>query len=387
MESSFRLGRIAGIEIGVHYTWLLAFGLVTWSLAHNMFPASYPRWDQRTYWLVAAIAALLLFGCVLVHELSHSFVARARGMPVAGITLFIFGGVSHIRGEAEKPGDEFWMALVGPLSSFGLAALAWLLLSAMGGGRSPLAAVLEYLAYVNVLLGVFNLIPGFPLDGGRVLRSLLWAVMHDLRRATRIATRIGQAVAYLFILGGIALSFQGALLNGIWLIFIGWFLLNAAEASYRQLAVPRLQYRPVRALMQTRPVVVPVDLSVADLVEQYMLGQGLRAVMVADDGRIAGLVSLTDVKKLPPDQWPGTPLRAVMTPSAHLVVVTPETSLQEALARLAERDVNQLPVVSEGSLVGMLSRADVIGFLQIYQDLGIAGRDGSPRGGPRRWLG
>ena len=375
MEGSFRLGRVAGIEISVHVTWLLAFGLVTWSLAHSLFPSNYPRWTAGTYWLVAAIAALLLFVCVLLHELSHALVARARGLPVAGITLFIFGGVTNIQGEAEEPGDEFWMAFVGPLTSFALAGAAWLLLRASGGGRTPVAAVLDYLAYVNLALAIFNLIPGFPLDGGRVLRSVLWAVTHDVRRATRIASRVGQGVAYLFILGGIILSVQGALLNGIWLVFIGWFLLNAAETSYRQAVAARLQRPQVATLMRPQPVVVPAGLSIASLVEQYMLGQGVRAVIVGEDGRIVGLVSLTDVKRVPTAEWATTPLRAVMTPAANLVVVTPESSLQEALVRLAERDVNQLPVVRDGVLVGMLSRADLIQFLHRHHTPGAA--DGS----------
>ena len=188
MDSSFRLGRIAGIEVGIHYTWLLAVGFITWWLAGGIFPADYPRWSQQTYWTVAVIATLLLFLCVLLHELSHCVVARARGMSVAGITLFIFGGVSNIRGEAEKAGDEFWMAIVGPLTSLALAGVAWLAWLALGGGSSPLAAVLRYMANVNLLLALFNLIPGFPLDGGRVLRSVLWTITGDPRRATWVAT-------------------------------------------------------------------------------------------------------------------------------------------------------------------------------------------------------
>ncbi len=241
MKSSLRLGAIAGIEIGVHHTWLLAVGLITWSLATMLFPSYYPRWDARAYWLVGAVAALLLFVCVLLHELSHSLVARALGMPVAGITLFIFGGVSNIRGEADEPGDEFWMAVVGPLTSLALAGLAWLLALGLRHAGTPVVAVLNYLATVNFLLALFNLVPGFPLDGGRILRSLLWAVTGDLRKATRIAARIGQAIAALFISGGVVLSFQ-APLNGIWLVFIGWFLLSAAQASTRQLTPSAIGY-------------------------------------------------------------------------------------------------------------------------------------------------
>jgi Zn-dependent protease/CBS domain-containing protein len=366
MEGSLRLGRIAGIEISVHVTWLLAFGLVTWSLATSVFPMSYPRWGQGTYWVVGAISALLLFGCVLLHELSHSLVARARGMPVSGITLFIFGGVTNLHGEAERPGDEFWMAIVGPLTSFALGALAWIALHALPGGRTPLAGVLSYLAYVNVLLGLFNLVPGFPLDGGRVLRSLIWGITHDLRRSTRIASRIGQGIAILFMLFGGILILQGEPLNGGWLAFIGWFLKSAAEASYRQLVAPPRPRAPqqVESAMRPPPVTVSADLSVADLVAQHLLGREVRAVVVGEAGQIVGLVSVSDVRRLPPERWTTTPLRAIMTPAASLAVVAPESSLQEAVARFAERGVDQLPVVRNGALVGMLSRADLLRSLR-----------------------
>jgi Zn-dependent protease len=318
---------------------------------------------------------------VLLHELSHSLVARARGLPVAGITLFIFGGVSTIQGEAEEPGDEFWMALVGPLTSFAIAAAAWLLLRLMGSGRTPSAAVLNYLAYANLALGVFNLIPGFPLDGGRVLRALLWGVLHDLRQATRIAAGIGKGIAYLFIAGGVFMGFgtpffglRADVLNGIWLAFIGWFLLNAANASDRQARGRGPRRGSVAALMQAPPLVVSSDLLLGDLVSQDGLGQGVGALIVADGRRLVGLVSLSDVHQVPPERWSTTPVRAVMTPASRLATVEPESSVREALARLAERDVNQLPVIHNGVLVGMLSRADVIRFLQFEHTLG---RDGT----------
>jgi Zn-dependent protease/predicted transcriptional regulator len=364
MQGSLRLGRIAGIQIDVHVTWLLAFGLVTWSLASSVFPATYPRWGQGTYWTVGAISALLLFVCVLLHELSHSVVARARGMPVSGITLFILGGVTNLQAEAKRPADEFWMAIVGPLTSLVLGATAWLLLHLLPSGRTPLAGVLSYLAYVNLLLAGFNLVPGFPLDGGRVLRSLLWAATRDLRRATRIAARIGQGIAGLFVLVGGILVLQGEWLNGLWLGIIGWFLLKAAQTSYRQISAPSLPQQ-VEAAMRTPPIMVPADRSIADLVAEHLLGRDVRAVVVADAGQIVGLVSVSDVQRVPPEAWTSTPLRAIMTPAASLTVVEPEHSLQEAAARLDERGVNQLPVVRNGALVGMLSRADVRRFLRL----------------------
>jgi Zn-dependent protease/CBS domain-containing protein len=390
MDSSFRLGRIAGIEVGIHYTWLFALAFITWSLAGSIFPADYPRWSQQTYWTVAVIATLLLFLCVLLHELSHCVVARARGMSVAGITLFIFGGVSNIRGEAEKPGDEFWMALVGPLTSLALAAVAWLAWLAIGGGNTPFAAVLRYLANVNLLMALFNLIPGFPLDGGRVLRSVLWTITGDPRRATWVAARIGQGIAFLFILGGIFWSLQGALFSGIWLVFVGWFLLKAAETSHRQLDAPRLPRVTVGALLRTPPLTVPGSVSVGDLVGHHLPGQGVRAALVVDEGRIAGLVSLRDVTRVPADRWRATPVRAVMTPVRSLVSVGPEASIQDALALFAERDVNQLPVLQDGTVVGLLSRADVIAYLRGREehDDGAAGEpsasrpSGAPLAGP-----
>jgi Zn-dependent protease len=369
MEGSLRLGRIAGIEISVHVTWLLAFGLVTWSLAGSVFPASYARWGQGpwgqgTYWIVAAIAALLLFVCVLLHELSHAVVARSRGMPVSGITLFIFGGVTSLHGDAKRPADEFWMAIVGPLTSFVLGAAALLALQALPAGRGPVGGVLSYLAYVNLLLAIFNLVPGFPLDGGRVLRSILWALTRDPRRATRIAARIGQGIAALFVLFGGILVLQGEPLNGLWLAFIGWFLLNAAQVSYRQTTAPLLPQQ-VGAAMRTAAVAVPAGLSLADLVSEHRIGRDEPAVVMAGDGQIIGLVSVSDVQRVAPERWATTPLRAIMTPAASLAVVGPESTLQEAAARLDERGVNQLPVVRNGALVGMLSRSDLLRFLRL----------------------
>jgi Zn-dependent protease/predicted transcriptional regulator len=374
MDSSIRLGRIAGIEIGVHYTWLFAVALVTWSLAVSVYPSDYPRWGRNTYWLVAIVSALLLFACVLLHELSHSVVARARGMPVAGITLFIFGGVSNIRGEAKKPADEFWMALVGPLTSFAIAAVTLGLWLALGRGTSPPLAVLEYLARINFLLGVFNLIPGFPLDGGRVLRALLWAATGRQDQATRIAGLIGKAVAYLFIVGGIAMGLTVSPISGIWLAFIGWFLLNAAEASMQQASVPRGAEPRVSDLLRTAPFAVPTTMPVGEVVERYLRGGGARAVLVTENGRVAGLLSLSDIRHLSGNDWPALPASAVMTPAARLVTVRPDAGLREAVVALSEHEVNQLPVLDDGRMVGLLTRADVIAFLRQHTEAN--GRDG-----------
>jgi len=393
MEGSFRLGRLAGIEVGIHASWLIAFGVLTLFLAQSLAEL-FPRWSAATLWSTAAVGALLLFACVLIHELSHSLLARARGMAVGGITLFVFGGVTSLEAEAERPEDEFWMALVGPLTSFALAAAAWLLVqrfaSACGGvfgslptrGCTPAGVLLAYLAQANLLLGLFNLVPGFPLDGGRVLRALLWGLLGDLRRATRIAVWFGQGVGYLFILLGILVSLRGGLemlAHGIWLALIGWFLLNAAEASGRQ--APRRPagsgarpgamaaepwaagaVGPVVAQAMRAPVFVSAEATVGDALGT-LAAHGTRAALVLDRGQLAGLVSLSDLQRVPPLWWPTTPVRRVAVPAEALVVVAPDTQLREAVGLLAARDLNQVPVLRDGTPVGLLTRADVLRYL------------------------
>src|SRR6266705_1697893 len=231
MPGSLRLGKLAGIDIYVHFSWLIIVVLLTVSLATGWFSQLYPGWATFTYWLVGLISALLLFVSVLLHELAHSIVARARGLPVKNITLFIFGGVSNIEEEPKSPGVEFQMAVVGPLASLVIGVLAFLLLFLLGQYSSALAAILWYLGLANILLGIFNLFPGFPLDGGRVLRSIVWKIDGNLRRATRIVTVVGQIIAYLFILAGIWLFFVGYFIDGLWLGFIGWFLLSSAQSA------------------------------------------------------------------------------------------------------------------------------------------------------------
>ncbi len=371
MESSFKLGRISGIEIGIHYTWLIAFGLVAWSLAQGFFPANYPGWTPGTYWLVGVVAALALFASVLVHELSHSFVALARGHGVHSITLFIFGGVSNLKTEAEEPADEFLIAVVGPLTSFVLAALFWLADAALAAGRTPLGATLSYLAFVNALLGVFNLLPGFPLDGGRVLRSIVWGITNNLRRATEIATYIGQGMGFLMIFWGLSQILAGNFLGGMWIAFIGWFLNGAAEATRGQQALSEsLRGVRVAELMDPNPLVLPPDTSVETFVFESVLRRGRRAALVGEAGRLDGIVSITDVKELPQEEWARTPIGKIMTP-VPLKTVAPDTDVGRALQLLVDDSLNQLPVVVGNRVVGMLSRADLLRFLQLREELRI----------------
>ena len=380
MPSSITLARIAGIKIGIHYTWVFAFLLVSWSLAEGFLPSTYPGWDLATYWITGVVAALLLFASVLIHELSHSFMAIARGQEVDSITLFIFGGVSNLKAEAEDAKDEFLIAVVGPLSSFVLAAIFWAANQALAPGNTPFGAVLGYLAMINVMLGVFNLLPGFPLDGGRVLRSIIWGATGSLRRATQFASYVGQGIGFLMIFWGVSQLFAGSFLNGLWIAFIGWFLNNAAEATRQQQTVrENLGGIRVAQLMDPDPPLVDSNLSVYDFVFEQVMRAGRRAALVGRDGRLLGIVSITDAKEIPQEAWPTTPVGQIMTP-APLKVVTPDADMNRVLEMLVEGTLNQLPVVQDGRLVGMISRADVLRYLQLREELDLRRPPREPRG-------
>lgn len=369
MNSTLRLGRIRGIAVGIHYTWLIAFALITWSLAAGFFPFTLPGYSAGTYWIMGALAALALFASVLVHELTHSFVAQARGLPVESITLFIFGGVSNIRAEAHDPQDEFLIAVVGPLSSLLLAGIFYGILLLTEPGQTPVGAILSYLALINLLLAVFNIIPGFPLDGGRVLRSILWGVTGSLRRATSLAATVGQIVAFLIIGLGIFQFFSGNLLGGLWLVLIGWFLNSAAESSRGQVLVSEaLGGVRVRDIMRPDVETVSPELLVSEFVYEQMIRRGRRALPVVQDGVVAGIVTITDVKELPADQWSERSVAEIMT-RPPLKTIGPDAGVEEAMRLLVEQDVNQLLVVSDDRLVGMISRADIMRFMQLQNEL------------------
>ena len=368
MRSSLQLGQVASIKIGIHYTWLFAFALIAWSLAIGYFPSLVPGAGELTYWTLGVIASLLLFASVLVHELSHSLVARTRGLKVDSITLFIFGGVSNLTSEPMTPGDEFFVAVVGPISSIVLAGVFWLLGQALPSA-SPVGAVVGYLAFINLLLGGFNLLPGFPLDGGRVLRSLVWGATGNLRRATAVASYAGQAVGWLLIVWGFARLLSGDFLGGVWTAFIGWFLNTAAESTRHDEAQREtLRGVPVSSLVDEAPALATAGLSVQDFVFEHVLQGGHRALPIVDDGQLIGIVTLGDAKKLPQDAWATTPVARIMT-SMPLKTVTPETELSVAIGLMAESGLHQLPVLQDGRVVGMLSRADIMRFLQLRQEL------------------
>jgi Zn-dependent protease len=373
--SSIRLFRIGGIEVGVHASWLVVFGLVTWSLATGFFPVAVPGAAPLELWVLGAVAAVLLFVSVLIHELAHSFVARARGLDARSITLFIFGGVSNLAGEAKEASTEFLVAVVGPLSSAAIAGVCFVLGSVVAEPR--LGALLGYLLVVNLLLAAFNLIPGFPLDGGRVLRAILWGATNNVRRATEIASGVGQLVGIGLMAWGLLRLFEGDVLGGIWTAAIGWFLQNAASASVGQVVLEqRLRYVRVRDVMRDDRTAVPADATVEELIERYLLAGNRRAMPVAGDGRIVGMVTLGDLRDVPPEGRAATRVSEVMGGRDELVTVAPSTSVLEAAQRLATHELEQLPVLEDGQLAGTVSRADIVRQVEIREALGLDQRPG-----------
>jgi Zn-dependent protease len=390
MRSGFRVGRIFGIEIRVDWSWLLILLLVIWNLG-AMFGEIHHDWGPALVWGTSVVAALLFFGSVLAHELAHSLVARARGIPVRNITLFLFGGVSDIQREPASPGAEFIMAIVGPLTSIVLGGMLVLLARAGVGSvqdaitdptraatrLSPLLTLVIWLGSVNMTVGLFNLIPGFPLDGGRVLRSILWAVTGNLQRATRWAAGVGQTIAWLMIVGGIAMIFGAripffgtGLGGGVWLAFIGWFLNSAAVQSYQRVVVNDvLEGVLVSRMMRKDPPTCQPTCTIARLVYEHILGTDDQAFPVLDGGRLVGIVTLEDVRRVTRETWDTTSVGDVMTPADRLVLVTPEEEANQALEKLTGADVRQLPVVRDGKLIGLLRRRDVIKWLQVHAEL------------------
>jgi Zn-dependent protease/CBS domain-containing protein len=381
MPSSFKIARVAGVDIGLHYTWIFAFVLIAWSLAVGFFPSMFAGFDATTDWVLGILATLGLFVSVLLHELSHALVARARGMTVSSITLFIFGGVSNLHTEPQHPADEFLVSVVGPISSLVLGGVFWVLQQPLALSNGPMAALLSYLAFVNLILGAFNLVPGFPLDGGRVLRSVVWLFSGSQLRATQVASYGGQAISFLLIFWGLARLFSGDVLGGLWTAFIGWFLNNAAEATRHQQAVQE-HLRGIRVVqvMDPRPPLVDPSLSVHDFVFDCLLRRGERAVLVGGPDGVLGIVTVSDARRVPQAAWSTTPVGQIMT-RAPLRSVPTTAALADALEILVDNRLNQMPVMDQQAVLGMLSRADVLRFLQLRGELGLDGaRAPQPQG-------
>lgn len=372
MRSSWRLGKILGVEVNIDPSWLVIFALITFTLGSSYFPRQYPSWNPGMHWFIGLVTSFLFFGSVLAHELTHSLVAIRQGERVRNITLFIFGGVAQITEEPDRPAKEFTMAIAGPLSSLLVAAffaIWWLVFQTIS---QPLAALGRYLAMINVILAVFNMVPGFPLDGGRVLRAIVWGITGNLKKATRVASLTGQGVAFLLIFIGLRQIFAGLFVNGLWLIFIGWFLHSAAVRGYHQVLM-REMLRGLRAedLMTRDFETVSGDLSLQDLVEDHILGRHRHTFVVTDAGRLEGMVGLRDIKKVAREQWASTTIRQTMTPRKELEIIAPDDDGNVILQRLSEKDVGQLPVVENERVIGILQRGNILRRLRTRTELGI----------------
>jgi Zn-dependent protease/predicted transcriptional regulator len=371
--SSFQVGRIGGIAIEIHPSWLIILGLLSWTLSEHLFPSQYSDWSTATYWVVGIAAALLLFVTVLIHELAHAVVAIRRGLPVPKITLFIFGGVSHLLRQPKSAGEEFQIAAAGPATSLGIALVAGAITLAATGRQEQIEAIFAYLAIVNVALAVFNMLPGFPLDGGRVLRSIAWKRTGSFRRATRVSSGVGSIFGYGLIFGGLGLILAGFVLNGIWFGFIGWFLLSAARGERESMELEGILggLTASQLMSEDFPTVTP-GTSVQDVVDIHMVGQGQRAVMVALDGAVAGIVTVSDVRKLPRAEWDRTPIQRLMTAKEDIVTVAPGTPAIELLNLMSQRRLNQVPVIDAGRMVGLVTRRDLLDRVHLADQLGPA---------------
>lgn len=374
MESSIKLGRIFGINIGVHWSWAFVLVLVTWSFAEGVMRHFYPGWDTGARWAAGIVIAGVFFLSILAHELAHAVVSNRNGLPVRDITLFLLGGVSNLSKEPPTAAIEFKIAVVGPLTSLalgGVFTLGWLALRPV---NHHLAGISANLALINGSLAAFNMLPGFPLDGGRVLRAIVWARGHDHLSATRAAARMGEWIAYGVMGVGAVYVLFGGFVTGIWLFLIGLFLKGAAAASYQaEVQESTLTGVPVSAAMRTDVPEIAPDMSIDELVREHILPRGRRCFAVVV-GQILGLVTLTDVRKVMQDAWATTSVYRVMTPADKLVMVSPDQDLEHALRLLVTHDVNQLPVVQGRTLVGMITRADLLAFLRVRENFGAGSR-------------
>jgi Zn-dependent protease/predicted transcriptional regulator len=363
-----RIGRVFGIPIYLHPSWFIVFALITYSLV-LWFSTLHPQWSQAQHWTVGVLTSLLFFSSVLFHELSHSVVALHYKIPVVSITLFVFGGIARISRDASNAKQEFLIAIAGPLSSYFLSGGFWLLSRAFPGS-TMVGALAGYLMFINFMLATFNLIPGFPLDGGRILRAIAWSVTGDFKRATKVASRGGQIFAYLFILLGAGLALSGEIFQGIWIAFIGWFLLTAAGESYAQVAM-RDQLQGLRAsnVMSTD---LPL-ISRSDTLEDYLqelLRTGRRCHLVTGDGQLVGMMTVHELSKLPRDQWANTSVQAAMLPRNKIHWTTPEEPVLTILEQMQNENINQMPVVSGEAVVGMVAREDILRMIQTRLEVG-----------------
>jgi Zn-dependent protease/CBS domain-containing protein len=381
------LGSLGGVEIRVDASLIIVFALITFNLGAAVFPRWHPDWPRAFTWLVALAAAVLFFASVLAHEMSHALIGRLNRIPVNRITLFLFGGVAHMDTQPPSPKAEFFMAVVGPITSFIIGFGAIFIGSLIGGSTlnaamsgppelaldamqniGPISTLLLWLGPINIVLAIFNLVPGFPLDGGRVLRSILWAISGDLMKATRWASFVGQIFAWFLMAIGILQVFGGQAGQGLWLLLIGWFLNNAARTSYQQLVVHEaLHDVPVDRIMRSQVDRVEPGLTIETFVREHLMTTDQHGFPVEENGRLIGLVCIEDVRKVPQIHWSTTPVGRIMTPAAELSTLPVTAHADDALEALARRDVDQIPITEGDHLLGLVRRGDLMKWLSLQR--------------------
>jgi Zn-dependent protease/CBS domain-containing protein len=377
MNENLSLGRIAGIHVGLNWSLLVVAALIAWSIATGILPAAAPGQTSAAYWTAGVVSAFVYLASLLAHELAHSIVATRRGVKVEGITLWLFGGVSRFSSESSSPGAQAWITFVGPLTSLLLGVLFLLAGAVVGGGANSalLSASLAWLGYINILLGVFNLLPAFPLDGGRILQSLIWRGTGDRLRATRIAARIGMAFAFLFIAYGLITFFAaGSLFGGVWAVFLGWFLLSAARAEEASGLIRQALSRiSVADVMTPNPVQAPDDISVEEALHGYVLTSRHSTFPTHDAaGRLSGLLTMAALKNVAPDARPTTRIGEIICPLDKVSTATPGDPATNLLDVSDGCSEGRTLVVDNGRLVGIISPSDISRLMQ----RSLAGRSG-----------
>ena len=363
----FRLGSILGFEVRIDSSWFVIFFLILWTLSAGAFPTQFRELSSWTHFVMGTAGTVLFFVSLLLHELAHSLAARSKGISVKGITLFIFGGIAQISSEAKTPGDEFQIAVVGPLTSFAIALACSLTvwLGEVSNWSVAVTGVFGYLAFINFALGIFNLLPGFPLDGGRVFRAIVWKCTGNLTRATEIASSSGKALGFVILILGVLLLFRGLIFNGLWLVLIGLFLQNAARRTYEQQLL-QVGLEGVRAweIMTRNPETVPHNLQLQKLVDEYFLHRRYQSFPVLKDGHPYSIVTLNQVKQVPREQWRRLVVRDIVEPLERTNVARPDDKILDVLQRMDESEVGRILVVRDGTLEGIITARDIADWLR-----------------------
>ena len=364
------VGKIMGIPINLDYSWFLILALLTWMLAQTYFPQEFKNWSTVAYWIVGAVTSIVFFLSILLHELGHSVVARMYNLEVKRITLFIFGGVSEISKTPPKSSAEFWIAIAGPITSFLLAGIFYLL-ELVSAGNNYLVAPFRYLAFINFILAAFNLIPGFPLDGGSVLRSIVWAITKNFKKATTIAANAGRFFGFFFIMVGVFQIFQNNFAGGIWIAFIGWFLESAAVSQIQRQSLDELLFGHLvhEAMSHDYGIVYP-DSTIQEIVDNHFIGADRRSLLVKNDNTIVGYLTPKQINSFSISDRQNMTVKEAMVPIQNIVKVNPDSQLLDALKTMNENDMAEIPVIEGGNYIGILSRDSIVKFMLELHKLG-----------------